>query len=193
MNLIEKLTAQHNVRVVFKKYEGTDAFVMGRVIFLNPDLYEPRLNWHFCHELAHILLDHSADNISRENEKEADEFAGELMLPEAEFRPLVFSHSLSELKETFPFASWEVLARRIIRFNPAVLTIFDDKKLTYRGAPEGYAFPVKTTEPELDLIKRCYDLCTHLCDEFEGLVLNGYYVDEGRGVKRVLLLTKIHD
>lgn len=193
MNLIEKLTAQHNVKVVFKKYEDTDAFVMGRVIFLNPDLYEPRLNWHFCHELAHILLDHSADNISRENEKEADEYAAGLMLPEEEFRPLVNSLTLEELKESFPYASWEVIARRILRYNPAVLTIFDDKKLTYRGAPEGYTFPVKITKPELDLIRRCFALCTHLGDEFEGLMMRGYYIDEGRSVKRVILLTRVVD
>lgn len=193
MSFIEKLAAQHNVKVVFKKYEDTDAFVMGRTIFLNPDLYEPRLNWHFCHELAHILLGHSADSISRENEKEADEYAAELMLPESEFRPLVYDLSLADLKEAFPHASWEVIARRLIRFNPAVLTIYDDKKLTCRGAPEGYAYPAKTTKPELELIKNCYNFCTHLDNELDGLMMYGYYIDEGRGVKRVLLLTRVCD
>jgi len=193
MTFIEKLAVQHNVKVVFKKYEDTDAFVMGRTIFLNPELYEPRLNWHFCHELAHIILGHSLDSISRQNEKDADEYAAELMLPETDFRPLVNSISLVELKETFPHASWEVISRRLIRYYPAVLTIFDDRKLTYRGAPDGYAFPVKPTKQEWNLVGKCFDQCCHMNDEAGELIMSGYFIDEGRCVKRVLLLTRVND
>ena len=99
MSFIEGLARRHNVRVEYKSISGEDAFVMGDVIFLNPDLYPPRMNWKFCHELSRILLGHTTSgSITREMEFEAEKKASELMLDPAEFNHLVGGHNMVEPK-----------------------------------------------------------------------------------------------
>ncbi len=191
MNFIEKLAREHDVKIVYESISGEDAFVMGRMIFLNPDLYPPRMNWRFCHELAHILLGHTDENsITREQEIEADTKAGELMLPPKEFNRLVVSHDLIQLKELFPHASWEVVARRIAELTPAVLTIYDNKKLRSRSAPPSLSFPPKPTQPEVSLAMECFEHESNSSHNSDGLEINAYFIDENESVKRVILLTR---
>jgi len=194
VSFISDLAAQHDIQVVFQSFEGSEAFVVERTIYLDPDLYPPRMNWKFCHELAHVLLCHTGESLhTPEQEREADELAGELMLPEAGFRAPARREGLDALKGMFPHASWEVLARRRIRFRPAVLTIFDAEKLTTRQAPEGFAFPPRLTEPEREIVRRCYAGKDHLHSEAGGMMLEAYFVDEGLGVERVILLSEVEE
>jgi len=192
MSFIDKLANEHNIKVIYKSIEDHEGFAADRSIYIDPNLYPPRMNWIFCHELAHILLGHTTGNTIRHgNEVEADEYAAELMLPTVKFRPLVDKLDLAELKERFPHASWEVIARRWVQFHPEVLTIFDNERLTLRQAPDGYNFPRHVSLPEQEIIKQCYDTCMHQSVKSDGLILRGYYVDDGRGVRRVLLLTEV--
>ena len=161
---------------------------------LNRNMFQPRMNWRFCHELAHILLDHSkAKTITYEMEQEAERLAGELMLPADDFRLLMGELELSQLRMHYPHASWEAIARKYAELRPAVLTIFDNDRLTYRKGPEGFTFPPRPTPPEMEIVRQCHDDRNHTSTQTDNLIINGYFVDEGQGVERVLLLTETID
>ncbi len=182
------------MEVAVERLDDVESYVIGRRIVLDSDLYPPRRNWRFCHELAHILLGHTdIQMINPEMEREADASAVELMLPIAEFRQAMKEMDIPALKERFPHASWEVIARRWINERQAVLTIYDNGRLTGRYAPEDMAFPARPGAAEIDLVRECSEKRQHLrrgADETEGLDLQAYFVDDGRGVERVLLLTE---
>ncbi len=149
------------------------------------------MNWKFCHELAHILLGHLDEAIhTPEQERMADELAGELLLPEAEFKPLALREGLDELKRRFPQASWEAIARRRLAFRPAVMTVFDAGRLTSRQAPENYAFPATLTEAERETARRCLEEKCYQRYAARGMLLEAWHIDDGRGVERVILLTE---
>lgn len=167
---------------------------MGNMIVLANDMFEPRANFKFCHELAHILLGHqSHKTITLAAEKEADEYASELLLPSREFREEMGRHDLAGLKKVYSHASWEAIARKWAELHPGVLTIFDDRKLHYRRAPDGLNYPFKVTQVEQEVVTACYDNRYNHSVETDQLVINGYYVDEGQSVKIVILLTEIKD
>ena len=194
MSFIDELAARYGVEVRYESFQGSDAFVMGRTIYLNPDLYPPRMNWKFCHELAHILLGHNTDGaIEREHEREADELAVDLLLPPEEFQSAAATMDLAALKEVYPHVSWEAVARRWIQVNPAVLTIYDNELLTRRLAVDGINYPHRTTAAEFRLVQRCYAEKSHLYAEFKGLKMSAFFVDENRDVVRVILITRMPD
>lgn len=181
-----------------KRSDEHEAYEIGNpesyTIVLNPDTYPPRMNWRFCHELAHILLKHpESDTISREMEWEADRLAADLMLPIEDFRPLIGEAQLTEIKEHFPHASWEAICRRWAELRPAVVTISDNLRITSRWAPEGFVFPVQVSKPELDAINECYEKRESLTRNTDNLTLQALYIDEDRGVLRVILLTELND
>lgn len=168
---------------------------MERTIIIDENLYPPRRNWRFCHELAHILLGHTkSEVITREMEWEADRYAGELMLPSEQFREDMASLDLSGLKVKYNHASWEAIARRWSQLKPAVLTIFDNEKQTCRIAPENLVCPPIPTQPELEAIREAYRIkqtVRRSASEDVSLFMQAYFIDEGRGVERVLLLTEV--
>jgi hypothetical protein len=161
---------------------------------LDIDMYPPRRNWRFCHELAHILLGHTeVDVINEENEREADKLAAELLIPKDEFRRAMRETGVDGLKERFPYASWEVIARRWASERPAVLTIYDNGRLTGRYGPGELKFPPRPSAAEVELIRKCYTEKKHLAESTGGgvgLDMHALFVDDGRGVERVLLLTE---
>ncbi len=182
------------MEIAVERLEDVESYVIGRRIVLDVDLYPPRRNWRFCHELAHLLLGHTeTDSISREMEREADEMAAELMIPIDEFRQAMKEMDVFSLKEKYPHASWEVVARRWANERPAVLTIYDNGRLTGRHGPEGLTFPPRPCTAEVELIRECCEKKQHLSrnvTETEGLDLQAFFVDDDRGVERVLLLTE---
>lgn len=127
---------------------------------------------------------------TKEMEFEADELASELILPTPEFRVDMRSLAFDELVAQYVHTSWEVVARKWILLNPAVLTIFDNKKLTRRLGTPGYLFPPQPTKPEIELAMRCYATGFHDQLDSDDLKISGYYVDEGMEVVRVILLTE---
>ncbi len=196
MSFIEETASRFQITVVYKRSDEHDAYVIGfpgdYTIVLNPDIYPPRLNWRFCHELAHILLKHpESETISREMEWEADRLAADLMLPVEEFRPLIGITPFDQIKERFPHASWEAICRRWAELRPAVVTIFDNGRCTSRWAPEGFSYPTKATKVELELVNECYDSKTAISSQIDCLAMQAIYIDEDRGVLRVILLTEL--
>jgi len=192
LTFIERMARLHGVDVRFEKTDSAEAYVIGRTIVLDPDLYPPRMNWRFCHELAHIQLGHvQSETISREMEYEAERYAAELMLPADKFRPLIGRLDIAGLKERFPHASWEAIAHRWIEFHPAVLTIIDNEKLRLRWAPDGYNYPSRITPPESAVVSECYACRGNVHRECDNLVMSAYFIDEDREVLRVILLTEL--
>jgi len=161
---------------------------------LTDDLYPLRRNFIFCHELAHILLGHTTRTTKRiADERDADRLAADLMLPEEEFRLKMSRLDYAELKLEYPHASWEVVARRWAQFRPAVLTIFDNGKLTNRLIPPNLAAPPRPTEPELTAARKTYEDRSNLTFASPPLKISSYFIDDGRGVERVILLTEVEE
>lgn len=75
------------------------------LIFMNKDMPGERYRFTLAHELAHLLLHNQPD--SDENmENQADEFAGEFLMPAKEIRPYLASPSLGSLARVKPY--WKV-------------------------------------------------------------------------------------
>ena len=132
--------------------------------------------------------------INREVEREADDLASELMLPSAEFRRVMNEMDIPALKEKYDHASWEVICRRWADERSAVLTIYDNMRLTSRSAPEKLNFPPKPSSVEIEFIMECYNQRRHISGNVEGdieLDLQAFYVDVGSEFERVLLLTEL--
>jgi hypothetical protein len=180
--------------VVFERHGKCEGYSAGRTIVIDPDIYPPRRNWLFCHELAHIILGHTESDIFHsEMETEADELASELMLPRDEFRNNMKRMDLIRLKEKYSHASWEVIAHRWADERPAVLTIFDNNLLTNRYAPKGLSCPSQPTQPEIEMIQECSNIKENIIRTIANgitLHLQVFFIDDGRGVERVLLLTE---
>lgn len=144
--------------------------------------------------MAHIILGHTeAETFYAEMETEADELASELMLPRIGFRNDMKTIDLAGLKEKYPHASWEVIARRWSDERPAVMTIFDNNLLTARYAPEGLACPSQPIQPEIDTIRECSVSRNHIKRSITNdirLHLQAFFIDDDRGVERVILLTQ---
>jgi len=187
---IRKLAEQYNVSVRFEPLgEGVRGYKIDSEIVLNEHNPPERRNWTFCHELGHIVLGHSMTPTDVE-EREADEFAAETMLPQRDFIPDSGDIDLDKLKKLYPHASYEVLARRALRFGRGVITIFDSEHLTARMGSEDINFPASPIQEEMEAFRECSDKKSACVKTAKDLTIYGYYVDQGRSVVRIYLVTK---
>jgi len=186
--------------VLLEDLVGVEAYVIGRDIILDSKMYPQRRNFRFCHELAHIILGHSSagrldsvqsGKIFLEQEKEADKLAVELMIPPEGFKLMARHSDLREVKQHYPHASWEVVARRWCEVHNAVLTIYDNGKMTRRVAPDGLVFPRIPTAPEKELFRTILSEQRETELATNELIINGYYIKEDSEVLRVILTTRI--
>ena len=188
---IGKLAGQYNVAVRFEPLgEGVRGYKIDGEIVLNMMNPPERRNWTFCHELAHIVLGHSKTPADGE-EREADIFAAEIMLPERDFIPDSSGIELDKLKELYPHASYEVLSRRCLQFGSGVISIFDCGQLTSRMGSDGINFPPSPTPLELHVFRECWENKRYCELNSGGLNIRGYYIDQGRSVVRVYLVTQV--
>ncbi len=157
----------------------------GSDVVLDSSLPDERLNFALAHEVAHILLNHSG-YIEEDEEWEANRMASHLLLPEDEFAPNA-TMGLRELKELFPHASFEAIARRRLAFVQGVLTIADNGRIRSRITSEFFAAPSMVTPPEQELLRESLENSEDLHVLGEGVSWNATYVNDGRGVERVLL------
>ncbi len=120
--------------------EGITLKLSGMNLILYDDKIknEGRRNWTIAHELGHILLGHK--EISKINEREADAFAAELLMPEAIIRYLDTREGEPISPETMTnYFSASITACKRRRLNLA----FSDR---YRPSEKG-----------LELIKRLFE------------------------------------
>jgi hypothetical protein len=195
VEFILNLARIHQLQITIKKLpQGPRAYLMGDVIYLDESLSSERRNFAFCHELAHKLLNHHLlDVLSEEMENEANQLAADLLLPLETFRKDALAFPLDHLKQLYPQASWEVIARAKLLLVPALLTIFDNGKQILRNSHEGVQFLPRLLPVELEVFRQCMANRTHN-EMQEGIVkTRGYFVDTGQGVLRVLLWTEFDE
>jgi Zn-dependent peptidase ImmA (M78 family) len=192
---LDDLVRRHGVPYRFSKIpEGRRSYLLAGVVILDESLTEERAHWAYCHELAHLLLDHPetppadyAEELQREGE--ANQLASQLILPDETFKPHAHRR-LTELKSFFPHASYEVIARRRLQFRFGLLTIVDNQRVTTRIAPESWNRPMRLLPLEMKALERCSTSKSESILEEEGMRVEATYVDEGWGVIRVILFTE---
>lgn len=81
------------------------------LIFMNADMPGERYRFTLAHELAHLIL-HNSPETDENMEVQADEFAGELLMPAKEIRPYLISPSLGSLARAKPY--WKVSIKALI-------------------------------------------------------------------------------
>jgi Zn-dependent peptidase ImmA (M78 family) len=114
-------------------------------IFLRPEPRPERVQWAVAHEIgekfahqvfAALAIDpREAPRGSRESV--ANQLAGRLLLPAAHFRhdASACGWELTELKNRYTTASHELIARRMLDFDPwIVITVFDNDRQTFRAS-----------------------------------------------------------
>ena len=187
---IGKIADEYNVKVRLRALEeDTRGYIIDGEIVLNRFLYPERRNWTFCHELGHLVLGHS-DHPSMEEDRAADRFAAELMLPEGDFMRDSRCRNLEELKRIYPHASYEAIARRLGQFQPVVMSIFDDGQLTFRGGSPQIVFPQNPFPEELAIVDRSFREKRSLEESSPLMNLKAFYIDQGREVVRVILISE---
>lgn len=111
------------------------------ILYDNKITNEGRRNWTIAHELGHILLGH--EEISKINEREADAFAAELLMPEAVIRYLDARNDETISPETMTnYFSASLTACKRRRLNLAA-------NAKYRPSEKGIELIKRLFEPEI--------------------------------------------
>jgi len=195
MEFIDVLARTHSLPYrLTAMSDGRRSYLIAGLVMLDEKLQPERINWAYCHELAHHLLKHAHyqpldDAELQEQENDANKLAAELLLPEDEFAPHS-QQTLSELKSIFAHASYEVIARRRLHFYSGLLTIYDNNKMTARISPDGWNQPPGLCPTEKLALDQCYRDRAEVTLRMDGLAVEATFIDEGRGVERVILFAE---
>ena len=195
---IRDIAKKLNIEIIEKPFSDNlrgSAFKVNDKWFIAVNQLDPeeRKNFTIAHELAEIELATREDLSDDEKHNLANIKAAEKLLPERSFKNDMFKFNLYQLKKLYPQASYEVIARRILDYKNAVLTIFDNFSKTIRIGSRGINFPQFLLPEEKKVVKKCYNLKGYSEKEKDNISIKGYYIDEGRGVKRVIMLTEIDE
>ena len=187
ITILEEEPVRENIRGAALRKEDSWYILVNRY-----DSFE-RMCFTIAHEIAEIELDERDDLSLDEKHLRANIRAGEILLPDEIFKKSVYTSSLPELKSYFPACSFEVIARRILRFRQAVLTILDNGEITLRTATDQMNHPSLPTAFEMKIIKECYQLKSEIKRNYDNLSLEAYYIDLHSGIERVILFAFICD
>ncbi|HEX7343166.1 MAG TPA: ImmA/IrrE family metallo-endopeptidase, partial [bacterium] len=116
MSYLDELAARLDVPYrIAPLTDGCRGILIDGAVVLAQEQTPERAHWAYCHEVAHLRLDHPKNpprdpTEEQQQEAEANALAADLLLPEQSFRRHAH-RSLTNLKERFPFASHEALAR----------------------------------------------------------------------------------
>lgn len=121
------------------------------LIFMNKDMPGERYRFTLAHELAHLLL-HNHPETDENMEAQADEFAGELLMPAKEIRPYLISPSLGSLARAKPYwkVSIKALCVQCIKLKTITPNQFTGLMVNYskaRYGKFGEPFPVPLERP----------------------------------------------
>ncbi len=166
------------------RFEDLPADVRGfflensNVIVVNAKDRQERQNFTIAHEIGELRKPKKMAALRRE--KWADEFAAELLLPHHLFVEYGrhAGWDLAKLKELFCTASWEVIARRVLKHHNCVITIIDNRKVYFRRG-SGMKFPSKLMAEEIEAIEsnsqvisdQCCVRCWSVVEETERVFL----------------------
>ncbi|MCE9604099.1 MAG: ImmA/IrrE family metallo-endopeptidase [Planctomycetia bacterium] len=181
------------VRLSASSSQGQEA------IFIRPDPRAERRHWAVAHEIgehhAHEIFSRLGVDPSsappQTRERLADALAKRLLLPTAWFMQVgaECDWSLTDLKNSFATASFELLARRLLdRAAPAIVTIFDQGRTSFRADN----FSGRRTTPtalELRVWTRCRRTASTQAESDRALRTRCWAVHEAEW-KREILLTE---
>ena len=168
----------------------------GNAILLRPEPRGERRHWAVAHEIGESIACHVFSDLGIDptgagetaREQIANLFASRLLLPTAWFHTeaTTCEWDLLELKSCFATASHEIIARRMIDFEPQiVVTICDQGAVTFRRGNTGSVPP-----PMLEMERACQQAVHHsgqpYSDASDDLVVQGWPVRE-EGWRREIL------
>ncbi len=163
-------------------------------IMVNSNDSEERKSFTIAHELGEIILNDNNELSNDAKHKMANLIAADLLMPEDIFKnDILLNNDLYQLKKKYENCSYEAIARRMLKFMPYILTIFDNKKIYIRIASDSINFPSSLAEIENEVAEKCYQIKNCCEKDDDNLNVKGYYIDESRGVERVILLTEVLD
>lgn len=115
------------------------------LFFINTNVPGDRLRFTLAHELGHIVMHRSPNP---DMEKEADRFAGELLMPRREIRPSLNSLSLPKLANLKPY--WKVSMAALL-FRASEVSKITDRMKRHLWMQMGQAGYRKREPEELDI------------------------------------------
>ncbi len=155
----------------------------GSLILIDARATPEQQAFDLAHELGHFALDRYG---SEQSERAASYVGGALLMPRRPFSAAVRSHgrnNLEALHRSFPFPSSEVIARRIVDVDEAVVTIAQGRRVVARVGSPWLAPPrERLARDEAAVIRRVLE--------------TGQRVDEGwisgtpAGPRRVILIAE---
>ncbi|MEM9073928.1 MAG: ImmA/IrrE family metallo-endopeptidase [Myxococcota bacterium] len=112
-------------------YSHGRSWTAGNIIFVERAAPH-RMRWDICHEMGHCIADHLG--MDARDEMVANLIAAATLLPRKHLTREIerTNWSFPDLTRLFQ-VSWEVLARRIIHLESAVITIVDNGDVRWRG------------------------------------------------------------
>lgn len=121
------------------------------LIFMNSEMPGERYRFTLAHELAHLLL-HNQPETDENMESQADEFAGELLMPAKEIKPYLTSPSLGSLARVKPYwkVSIKALCMQCIKLKLITPSQYTGLMVNYskaRYGKFGEPFPVPMERP----------------------------------------------
>ncbi len=163
-----------------------------QIIVNSSDIVE-RKNFTIAHEFFEIYLDNDKSFTIKEKHIMANKLAAEFLVPEKIMRDAAHINDLFELKEIFPEASYELIARRLCDYIPVVITIFDNRLITARFASPGMNFPVNPSKAEIGVLEKCHKKETNIKEHHDLFRIAGYYLKEVNGIRRVIIILELND
>lgn len=146
------------------------------LIFMNSAMPGERYRFTLAHELAHLVL-HNHPATDEEMEAQADEFAGELLMPAKEIRPYLSGPSLGKLSRLKPY--WKVSIKALI-VQCSKLKVITPSQYTgllvnysKAGFGKGEPFPIPVERPTKlsEAIKFHFDSLGYSVEEIAHLLM----------------------
>lgn len=174
-----------------------------KAVFLKPDPRPERFQWSAAHELGETCAWKIFDRLDpfdfeatpRLREQIANQFASRFLLPEQWFRrdALSLKNHLFELKARYATASHELIARRLLDYQPPkILTIIDGSQITTRiGSEHGRALAMSPAESECWEAVRQTGLPRRI--ERETLAIDVWPIHEDDWKREIVLTSSIRE
>jgi Zn-dependent peptidase ImmA (M78 family)/DNA-binding XRE family transcriptional regulator len=146
------------------------------LIFMNSNMPGERYRFTLAHELAHLIL-HNSPETDENMEAQADQFAGELLMPSKEIKPYLVSPNLGSLARVKPY--WKVSIKALI-YQCQKLKLITPNQYTglmvnysKAGYARGEPFPVAVEQPSALASALSYHLSTlgHSVEELAALLM----------------------
>ena len=152
-----------------------------------------RQNFTIAHEYFEIQLNDRQDLSLDEKHHLANRMAAEFLLQDAAFEALALTKNLHELKQEFPHASYEVIARRLPYFRPVVVSILDNLRVTSRFGAPNINYPRKISEIEMKVARSSYATKKTVTLSEPPLKVTGYYLEEINSIVRVFVIAEVDE